>query len=126
MVRDRALKIVLVLVGLLFLAAVYPLATSAQQADKWDGDEMMLSIYVALGVFVLLAVRNPAANRSLIGFTAWSSFAHGAVMTLMAYKNAHERASLLIAVAVLCVIGVALLALAPAKPLGERATAGGA
>ena len=124
MVRERAMKIVLVLVGLLFLAGVYPLATSAQQADKWGGDEMMLSIYVALGVFVLLAVRNPAANRSLIAFTAWSSFAHGAVMTLMAYKNAHERAGLLIAVAVLCVIGVALLALAPAKPSGERAIAG--
>jgi hypothetical protein len=39
---------------------------------------MMLSLYVTLGVFLLIAVRNPSANRSRIAFTAWSSFAHGA------------------------------------------------
>lgn len=37
---------------------------------------MMLSVYVTLGVFLLFASRNPSANRSLIAFTAWSSFAH--------------------------------------------------
>ncbi len=40
---------------------------------------MMLSLYVTLGVFLLLAIRNPLANRSVIAFTAWSSFAHAAV-----------------------------------------------
>jgi predicted anti-sigma-YlaC factor YlaD len=124
--RERALKILLVLVGLLFLAGVYPLATSLRQASGWGGDEMMLSLYITLGVFLLMAVRNPSANRSLIGFTAWSSFAHGAVMTLMVFANPIERRELLIAVAVLVIIGVALLALAPAKPSGQRASAGGA
>jgi hypothetical protein len=123
MIRERALKILLVLVGLLFSAGVYPLATSFRQADKWDGDEMMLSIYVTLGVFLLLAVRNPSAHRSLIAFTAWSSFAHGAVMALMAFKIASERTNLLIAVAVLCIIGVTLIVLAPAKPSVERMSA---
>ena len=124
--RERALKVVLVLVGLLFLAGVYPLATSYGQADKWDGDEMMLSLYVTLGVFLLLAARNPLANRSVIAITAWSSFAHGAVMTVMAFKNAPERTGLLIAVAVLYAIGAALIALAPAKPFTEQASAVGA
>jgi Kef-type K+ transport system membrane component KefB len=126
--RERALKILLVLVGLLFLAGIYPIVTSLWKADAktLDGDEMMLSIYFTLGVFLLITARNPSANRSLIAFTAWSSFAHGAVMAVMAIRIASERVSLLIASAVLGIIGAALLALAPAKSSGERVSAAGA
>ena len=126
MIRERALKVALVLVGLLFLAGVYPVVDSLRQIKVVDADPMMLSIYVTLGVFVLLAARNPSAHRSLIAFTAWSSFAHAAVMAVMAFKIASERRDLLIAVAVLVVIGATLLALAPAKPSGEPASAAGA
>jgi hypothetical protein len=116
--REWALKVLLVLVGLLFVAGLYPLLPSLLNAhsDVSSGDKMMLSIYVTLGVFVLLAVRNPAAHRSLIAFTAWSSFAHAAVMALLAVQTPAERTSLFIAVAVLVFIGVALLGLSPAKP----------
>ena len=125
--RVRALKIVLVLVALLFLAGVYPVTDSLWHANQSMYTEvMMLSLYVALGIFLLIAVRNPSANRSLIAFTAWSSFAHAAVMAVMAFQKADERRELLIAVAVLGIIGVALIVLAPAKPLGERASAAGA
>ena len=113
-IRERALKVVLVLVGLLFLAGVYPTLASVWRGEI-DGDTMMLSLYVTLGVFLLLAVRNPSAHRTLIAFTAWSSFAHGAVMAALAYRNTSERRELLIAVAVLALIGVSLIALAPAK-----------
>ena len=128
MTRDRALKVLLLLVGLLFVAGLYPLLPSLGNvhSDVSSGDKMMLSIYVTLGVFLLLAVRNPAAHRSLIGFTAWSSFAHGAVMTIMAFQIPKERTSLLIAVGVLAFIGVALLALAPAKPAAGRASSAAA
>jgi hypothetical protein len=124
--RERALKVLLVLLGLLFLAAIYPVVTSLRQASTADGDTMMLSIYFTLGVFLLQAARNPSANRSLIAFTAWSSFAHAAVMGVMAFKIPSERGDLLTAVAVLVVIGVALIALAPAKPSGARASAAAA
>jgi uncharacterized paraquat-inducible protein A len=80
MIRERALKVVLVIVGLLFTAGIYPVTVSLWKMNESDyGDDMMLSLYVALGVFLLMAVRNPSANRSLIAFTAWSSFAHAAV-----------------------------------------------
>jgi len=123
--RDRALKVLLVLVGLLFVAGLYPLLPSLGNihSDVSSGDKMMLSIYVTLGVFVLLAVRNPLAHRSLIAFTAWSSFAHGAVMAIMAVQTPVERTGLLVAVGVLGFIGVALLALAPGKPVLERVSA---
>src|SRR5262249_47848528 len=128
--RARALKVVLVLVGLFFVAGIYPLMTtvrSAWQANNEDATPMMLSLYVTLGVFVLLAARNPSANRSLIAFTAWSSFAHAAVMTVMAFQTPSGRGGFFSAVALFGVIGVLLIVLAPkGKQLGERASATGA
>ena len=100
--RERALKVVLVLVGLLFSAGIYPLTMSLWKMNQSDyGDDMMLSLYFALGIFLLIAVRNPSANRSLIAFAAWSSFAHAAVMAVLAFHIASERGGLLSAVAVL-------------------------
>lgn len=112
---EVALKIVLGVVGLLFLALAYPLIMFARQDPSLS---MMFSLYVTLGVFLLLAIRNPWANRSLIAFTAWSSFAHAIVMGTQAMRNIVARGEL-VGVAVLIVIGVVLLALAPAKRRGE-------
>src|SRR5439155_20159465 len=102
-IRERALKVVLVLVGLLFLAGVYPTLASVWRGEI-DGDSMMLSLYGALGVFLLLAVLNPCAHRTLIAFTAWSSFAHGAVMAALAYQDTGERRELLSAGVLLVLI----------------------
>src|ERR1700730_8941994 len=114
--RDRALKVVLVLVGLLFSAGVYPLIGSLLHPGDSDmGDTMMLSLYVALGIFLLIAVRNPLAHRSLIAFAAWSSFAHAVAMSILGLEIASQRVGFLIGSAVLVVIGVALIVLAPAK-----------
>jgi hypothetical protein len=124
MIRERALKIVLLLVGLLFLAGAYPVTMDLWHGNPSDtGDDMMLSLYFTLGVFLLVAVRNPAAHRSLIAFAAWSSFAHAVVMSGLALqpKQASERSGFLGGSAVLVVIGVALLALAPAKRPAEAA-----
>jgi hypothetical protein len=118
MIRERTLKIVLVLVGLLFLAGIYPLTKSSslwQPNQAEDVEPMMLSVYVTLGIFLLIAARNPSANRSLIAFTAWSSFAHATVMAVQAFQNASARGGLLGAAAASAVIGVALIALAPTK-----------
>ena len=118
--RERALKIVLVVLGLFFLAGLYPILSTVRHASGWGGDEMMLSLYITLGVFLLMAVRNPSAHRSVIAFAAWSSFAHGSVMTYMATQMPNERRELLLASGVLAIIGIVLIALAPAKPSGER------
>jgi len=83
----------------------------------------VLSLYVTLGIFLLLAARNPAAHRSLIAFTAWSSFAHATVMSLLGFQHASERVGFLAGSAALVVIGVALIALAPAKQSVEQASA---
>jgi len=111
MIRERALKVVLVVVGLLFVAGLYPLLRF--QPDP--AEAMLAAVYVTLGVFVLLAVPNPMAHRSLIAFTAWSSLAHGGLMAWQAWHNIIPREDLVRAVAPLLVIGVLLLALLPKK-----------
>jgi hypothetical protein len=110
MVRERALKILLVVVGVLFLATVYPLLRMPLDESL----QMMLSVYATLGLFLLLASRNPAANRSLIAFTAWSSLAHAAVMTVQSLHDVSERGHLLGGSLAFAIIGVALIVLAPA------------
>lgn len=117
--RQLGLKIALACVGVLFLALAYPMVVFVRQDPALA---MMLSLYVTLGVFLLLAIRNPSANRSLIAFTAWSSFAHAVLMGGQALRNIVARVEL-IGVAVLIVIGVTLIALAPAKQPIARETA---
>jgi hypothetical protein len=120
--RERALKIVLVVVGLLFTAMVYPSVLFVKQEPALA---MMMSLYATLGIFLIMAARNPSANRSLIGFTAWSSVVHSALMSYQAFRNLVARGEL-IGSAVLVVIALALIVLAPAKPSGEQVSAPGA
>jgi Na+/H+ antiporter NhaA len=127
LIRERALKIVLVLAGLFFSAAIYPAIGGLREPANSDtGDTMMMSLYFALGIFLLLAVRNPAAHRSLIAFAAWSSFAHAAVMSALGFEMPSERTGFLIGSAVLVVIGIVLIALAPAKRSPAQASVSGA
>lgn len=79
------------------MAAAYPMVGGVLHPDQSDtGDTMMASLYATLGVFLLLAVRNPSAHRNLIAFAAWSSFAHATVMSLLAIPLAAERGGFLI------------------------------
>ena len=121
--RERALKVVLVLVGLAFSAGVFLMADSLwHQNQSMYTFDMMLSLYVALGIFLLIAARNPSAHRSLIAFTAWSCFAHAAVMTVTSFSKGGYRGDLW-GVPVLGIIGIALIVLAPAKQSDERVSA---
>jgi hypothetical protein len=120
-VARTGLKVVLMVVGLLFSAAIYPaIGGLSDPAHSDTGDTMMMGLYFALGIFLLMAVRNPSAHRSLIAFAAWSSFAHAVVMSILGFEIATERVGFLVGSAVLVVIGVALIVLAPAKqPFGR-------
>jgi hypothetical protein len=111
MIRERALKVVLGLVGLLFVAGIYPLLR--MQANP--GEQMLGAVYVTLGVFLLLALRSPSANRSLIAFTAWSSLVHAGTMAVQAFRNVIPHVDLLHAVLPLAIIGALLIVLAPTR-----------
>lgn len=126
--RERALKIVLV-VGLVFLFAVYPLMMFLWpsgwrwQPNQPEYEQMILGVYATLGVFLVLASRNPSENRSLIAFTAWPSLVHAAIMAVQAFQHASEHGHLLGDIPALVIVGVALIVLAPAKQSVERGSA---
>jgi len=126
--RERALKVVLVLVGLIFLLGVYPLMMFLWpsgwrwQPNQPEYEQMILGLYATLGIFLLLASRNPSANRSLIAFTAWSSFVHAAIMAVQAFQNPSERGHLVGDIPALVIVGVLLVVFAPPKQSAERAT----
>ncbi len=127
--RQGALKVVLALVGLIFLFAVYPLMMYLWpsgwrwQPNQPEYEQMILGVYATLGIFLLLASRKPSEHRSLIAFTAWSSLVHACIMAVQAFQNASERGHLLGDIPALIVVGVALIVLAPAKQTTERASA---
>ena len=109
--RKWVLKAVLVLVGVIFTALVYPMMIFVRQDPALA---MMFSVYVTLVIFLLLASCNPSANRSLIAFTAWSSLVHALLMGMQAYCNMVMRGEMWGSV-VLVIIGVSLIALTPGK-----------
>lgn len=96
----KLLRIVLLAVGLLFLAGVYPLTIVWPQGWAWHHTgqsmylQMILGIYATLGVFLILASRAPLAHRSLIWFTVWSSVAHGGIMTAQSIVYPEHRGHL--------------------------------
>lgn len=114
--RERALQVVLVVVGLLFSAAILPLIGGLRDPAGSDtGDTMMMSLYVTLGIFLLIAVRRPTEHRGIIAFAAWSSFAHAVTMGTQGLEMPSMREGFLIGSGVLVVIGVVLLVLAPGR-----------
>jgi len=117
--RERALKVVLVVVGLLFVGLVYPLVTLRGEPTL----PMMLSLYVTMGVFLLIASRNPSAHRSMIAFAAWSNLAHAGTMVVQSFGNAGDRAHLLYGVLLFGTVGLVLLVLGSAKSPAKIAVA---
>ncbi len=123
--RDKLLKGLLALVGLAILAGNYlllPSLANPQQATLAAGDQMILGLYQPLGVFLLLAIRNPSASRSLILAFGWSTIAHGAVMTVQSYQHGSLFARAL-ELLIFWVVGVVFLVLAPRAAASVATTA---
>jgi hydrogenase/urease accessory protein HupE len=124
--RERALQVVLTVVGLAFIFGIYTFIIIWPSGWSWHTGQshqlphylqMILGVYATLGVFLLMASRHPAEHRSLIAFAAWSSIVHGAIMGLEAFETVGEQGHLLGDVPALLIIGIVLIALAPPKPV---------
>lgn len=72
---------------------------------------MIIGLYATLGVFLLLATRDPLANRSLIWFTVVSSVVHAVIMAVQALTDSNERGHLLGDVPALLIIAAVLAVL---------------
>ncbi|HYO04947.1 MAG TPA: DUF6632 domain-containing protein [Mycobacterium sp.] len=111
-----ALRIALVVVGLIFVIGIYPLTVLWPSGWAWGHGSshylvMIIGVYATLGVFLLLAVRDPLANGSLIWFTVVSSIVHAAIMAVQAIIDSDERGHLLGDVPALLIVAAALAVL---------------
>src|ERR1700688_958936 len=128
--RLRILRVALVLFGLIFLIGVYPLMMAWWPSGwRWDPnqpeyEQMILGIYATLGVFLLIASRNPLQHRSLIWFTVWSSLVHAGIMTYQAMTSPMEHGHLLGDIPALVIVAVALAILTPRGSVAANVESG--
>lgn len=98
--RIGYLRIALIAVGIVFIFGIFALMNVWPAAWTWEPrqheyEQMILGVYATLGVFLLIASRDPLAHRSLIWFTVWSSVVHGSIMGIQALVDPTERPNLI-------------------------------
>jgi hypothetical protein len=124
-----ALRVALVVIGLTFIFGIYPQTVLWPSGWSWGHGSshylmMIIGIYATLGVFLLIAARNPLAHRSLIWFTVVSSVVHAAIMAVQAVTDPAEHGHLKGDVPALLLVAIVLTVLMPraAKPLAPERT----
>ena len=112
------LRIALIVIGLTFIFGIYPLSIVWPSGWSWGHGHshylmMIIGIYATLGVFLLIASRNPEAHKSIIWFTVWSSVVHGGIMAVQSLTDTAERGHLMGDVPALFLIAIILAVLMP-------------
>ena len=121
------LRPVLRLFGLIFIFGIPLFNRIWPSGWAWAPEQpaylqMIWGIYATLGVFLLLAARDPARNLSLIWFTVWSSLVHAAIMTVQAFEVPENHGHLFGDVPALLVVAVLLAVLTPRGQRGRLAS----
>ena len=124
--HTRVLKGLLVTTGLIFTFGIGTLMRIWPAGFAWtpahsEYELMFVGVYATLGIFLLMASREPRAHRSLILFTAWSSVVHGLIMAVQAVVDSTEHMHLVGDVPALVVVGAALLVFEPGREEAVRA-----
>ena len=118
----RIRQTVVALVGLFYVGLLYPLCTELWRS-KWllemhdnECEPMFITFLVALGVFLLLAVRKPLEYRLVIAFAAWHALAHSATMLIQSVETSvHGVPRGYSDVILFGVIGIVMLLVVPPK-----------
>lgn len=118
--RSTLLKLALIAFGAVF-CLVYPLAMFWPSGWAWHAGApyaseyfmMIVGVYATLGVFLILASRNPEENRSLILFTIWSSIVHAAIMAVQSFQMPEHMGHLYGDVPALLLVAIVLYVLLP-------------
>ncbi len=119
--RLKYLSLALRIFGVIFIFGVYVMMEFVFTSGwTWEPrqseyEQMIMGVYAVLGVFLLLAARNPQKHRSLIQFTVWSSVAHGGIMLVQALVDDAERENLVGDIPALFLVGIVLWVLLPRK-----------
>ncbi len=125
--RIKYLKVALVLVGAFCVVAVFPLTIVWPSGWAWHAEgqslylQMIIGIYMTLGVFLILAARNPLEHLSLIWFAVWSSVVHGGIMAIQAIVYPQHVGHLFGDVPVLLIAAAVFAWLTPRRKTGAAA-----
>lgn len=117
----KMLRIALIIFGLIFILAVYPLTFLWPSGWAWHlgGQnaylQMIMGIYATLGLFLILAAKDPIQHLSLIWFTVWSSIVHGSIMAIQALYYPQHFAHLYGDVPALFIVAIVLAVLTPRR-----------
>jgi hypothetical protein len=117
----RYLKIALYVIGVTFIAGV-PAMMIWIWPSGWgwtppqpEYEQMIMGIYVTLGIFLVRAAKDPMANASLIWFTIWSSIVHAGIMLVQALMDGTEKANLIGDIPALFLVAFVLWYLMPRR-----------
>lgn len=120
--KSGLLKIFLIILGIFFVIGIYPMMNYiAPESWGWgprqsEYEQMIVVIYATLGVFLIIAAKNPSEHRSLLWFTVWSSITHGGVMLIQALvSDGHEHANLYGDIPALFAVAIILWYLMPSR-----------
>ena len=120
--KSGLLKIFLIVLGIFFVIGIYPMMNYiAPESWGWgprqsEYEQMIVIIYATLGVFLIMAAKNPSEHRSLLWFTVWSSITHGGVMLIQALvSDGHEHANLYGDIPALFAVAIILWYLMPSR-----------
>ena len=125
--RELALRIALVLVGVICLA-LGPLMLVWPAGWRWSPnhthyEQMLVGIYFTLGIFLIRASKDPSQHRSIIWFAVWSSIVHAGIMTIQAVTHPEHRGHLFGDIPALFLAAAVFSLLMPRRqPLPVRAT----
>ena len=116
--RQQYLRIALIVFGVIFTFGIYPLGLVWPSGWTWGHGHshyflMIVGVYATLGIFLLMASRDPARNTSLIWFTVWSSVVHAVIMAYQSFADGAERGHLVGDVPALLLVAIVLAALTP-------------
>ena len=117
----RYLQVALYVFGSIFIAGIYLMMMWVWPSGwGWtprqpEYEQMIMGVYATLGVFLILAAKNPLEHSSLIWFTIWSSIVHGGIMLVQAVVDETERANLLGDIPALFLVAGVLWYLMPRK-----------
>ena len=121
--KAKVLKIFLIVIGIFFVIGIYPMmyiiwpSGWGWEPAQSEYEQMIIGIYATLGVFLLIASKNPIEHRSLLWFTVWSSIIHGGIMLIQALvdKTGHEHHNLFGDVPALFAVAIILWFLMPKR-----------
>ena len=119
--RMQLLKVALAVVGVIFIFGIYTLGQVWPSGWVWAAGHpqhylhMIIAVYAVLGVFLLIASRDPLKHLSLIWFTVWSSIAHSALMAYQSVMDPAESGHMIGDVPALAIIAIVLAILTPRK-----------